>query len=277
MRSLAILAALLSFAAAFRNDFSEFSNVTLGTGLIWRSAYGISLFGGNQSINVLDVDLNLGTVRIVPLSKDAEYLCTRTSVMAQEVDAIAAINGGFFGANADAGLSCASIALVKRENEILATTAVRYGARSTIGWNNPLREPPKIRLTDNQDTFPEVANAMGGGPNLVTNGVVNVTTADENFDDGYGEGPKPCTGSCVTADNRLLLFTIDGRTEAGRGVSLPEFAEYMISLGCVNGMNSDGGGSTTMYVRGYGVVNYPSDAEGERRVASAYALFVDSE
>jgi len=47
-------------------------------------------------------------------------------------------------------------------------------------------------------------------------------------------------------------------------------------MGAVDALNLDGGGSTTMVVRGAGdrlaVVNRPSDATGERPVANALAL-----
>lgn len=56
----------------------------------------------------------------------------------------------------------------------------------------------------------------------------------------------------------------------------------MLTLNCFNAMNMDGGGSTTMYVKGEpfnGIVNYPSDNgmadhEGERNVATALGFLV---
>jgi exopolysaccharide biosynthesis protein len=54
-------------------------------------------------------------------------------------------------------------------------------------------------------------------------------------------------------------------------MSLQEFAELMVSFGIAQGMNLDGGGSTTMVVEG-NVVNSPSDAAGERPVANCLIL-----
>jgi exopolysaccharide biosynthesis protein len=45
-----------------------------------------------------------------------------------------------------------------------------------------------------------------------------------------------------------------------------EFGNLMLSLGIYQGLNLDGGGSTTMVVDGV-VVNSPSDLTGERPVA----------
>src|SRR5512134_1557875 len=51
-------------------------------------------------------------------------------------------------------------------------------------------------------------------------------------------------------------------------MTLHELASFMIGTGVHTGINLDGGGSTTMVVRG-AVVNSPSDGGGERSVANA--------
>jgi len=51
-------------------------------------------------------------------------------------------------------------------------------------------------------------------------------------------------------------------------MSLRELAKFMLDWGVYEGINLDGGGSTTMYVRG-NVVNRPSDSTGERKVSNA--------
>jgi exopolysaccharide biosynthesis protein len=58
-------------------------------------------------------------------------------------------------------------------------------------------------------------------------------------------------------------------------MSLGELAQVMIELGVYEGMNFDGGGSTTMVVEGK-VVNSPSDKSGERAVGSGLLIVVDS-
>ena len=51
-------------------------------------------------------------------------------------------------------------------------------------------------------------------------------------------------------------------------MNLYELADYLLSIGAVDAMNLDGGGSTTMFLDGK-VVNTPSDKEGERKVGDA--------
>ena len=76
----------------------------------------------------------------------------------------------------------------------------------------------------------------------------------------------------MTADGSLLLVTVDGRRAGwSAGVTLPEAARLMRSLGARDALNLDGGGSTAMTVRGR-VVNRPSDAGGERPVSDALVV-----
>jgi exopolysaccharide biosynthesis protein len=53
----------------------------------------------------------------------------------------------------------------------------------------------------------------------------------------------------------------------------------MLALGCEYALNLDGGGSSTAWVAGKGIVNYPSDNkkwdhQGERSVATALLFFL---
>ena len=54
-------------------------------------------------------------------------------------------------------------------------------------------------------------------------------------------------------------------------MSLPELTDLLLRLGARDGLNLDGGGSSTMVVRG-DIVNRPSDAQGERAVGNAFVL-----
>ena len=56
---------------------------------------------------------------------------------------------------------------------------------------------------------------------------------------------------------------MDGRQISSSGMNLYELADLMVQIGVYQGINLDGGGSTTMVIRNE-VVNSPSDASGER-------------
>ncbi len=78
--------------------------------------------------------------------------------------------------------------------------------------------------------------------------------------------PRTCL--CETAD-AFLLMTIDGRKRFAKGMSLLELQTFLSQQQCIHAINLDGGGSTTMWVKGQGIVNTPSDPWGERKVANA--------
>ena len=58
-------------------------------------------------------------------------------------------------------------------------------------------------------------------------------------------------------------------------MSLRELAKFMLDWGVWDGINLDGGGSTTMYVRGE-IVNRPSDTSGERKVTNSIILLCNN-
>jgi hypothetical protein len=74
----------------------------------------------------------------------------------------------------------------------------------------------------------------------------------------------------------VFLVTVDGRQLAGTGMSQDEFAKLLIELGCYNGLNFDGGMSTTMVGRIPGktslaTLNKPSQGS-ERKVSSGIGV-----
>jgi exopolysaccharide biosynthesis protein len=56
------------------------------------------------------------------------------------------------------------------------------------------------------------------------------------------------------------------------GISFLESAQILKDLGAKEGMNLDGGGSTTMVI-GNKVINTPSDHSGERQIADGIFIF----
>jgi exopolysaccharide biosynthesis protein len=75
-----------------------------------------------------------------------------------------------------------------------------------------------------------------------------------------------------TNNESLLFIAIDGRSEEAEGMNLFEVQKFLQDIGCVDAINLDGGGSTTMWVKGKNVVNSPSDKTGERPVSDALII-----
>jgi hypothetical protein len=122
-------------------------------------------------------------------------------------------------------------------------------------------------------------NVVNGGPTLVQHGRVRITGHEEGFAWSpefarhFDSEPNPRTLAGITANGHLLLVVVDGRRSGTSiGLSLRASAELLVELGAVEGVNLDGGGSSTMVVEGK-VVNQPSDAAGERPIGDAILLF----
>ncbi|MYS16711.1 phosphodiester glycosidase family protein [Streptomyces sp. SID4982] len=91
-------------------------------------------------------------------------------------------------------------------------------------------------------------------------------------------GPRrePRTVAAVTADGTLLLIAVDGRARhQSVGATPAEAAQLARSLGAVDAVNLDGGGSTSVVLRGR-LRNSPRDTEDgpvrERPVADGLVV-----
>jgi exopolysaccharide biosynthesis protein len=108
-----------------------------------------------------------------------------------------------------------------------------------------------------------------GVSQLVRSQKIHLTWENERSNKAFADTRHPRTAVATMKDGTFLMATIDGRQPGvSVGMTLQELAEYLLSLGAVDAMNLDGGGSTTMYLDGK-VVNTPSDREGERKVGDA--------
>ena len=120
----------------------------------------------------------------------------------------------------------------------------------------------------------DVTFAVGGGDILVENGIAK----SNGFSADHAGTANPRTAIGYTADGKIRIFAVDGRTGASKGMTLTELAQTMTNFGCVGALNLDGGGSTTVLVRerdgAYIVANNPTDGY-ERRISNAI-LFVNT-
>lgn len=120
-----------------------------------------------------------------------------------------------------------------------------------------------------------VAHAIGGGPRLLRSGELDISAQEEHFQSDIAQGRAPRTALGITAAGELLLMTVNGRQgNISIGMTLEELAQLMRNLGAVDAMNLDGGGSSTMVVRGI-VLNAPSDGR-PRPVSNALLVWVDT-
>jgi hypothetical protein len=118
-----------------------------------------------------------------------------------------------------------------------------------------------------------VTELIGAMPRLIRDGIVSVEWQQEGIYESFVTTRHPRTAVGYNQDfSKIYLITVDGRQpDFSVGMSLYELADYMLEWGIYQGVNLDGGGSTTMVVRGE-VVNSPSDATGERAVSNGLMI-----
>jgi hypothetical protein len=115
-----------------------------------------------------------------------------------------------------------------------------------------------------------VQTAIGGGPALVARGQslyrnVKGKAAARSID----RNPRTAIGWNKTD---FFFVVVDGRQkDLSIGVGFPELADIMLEVGCQEALNLDGGGSSTLWLKG-NVVNHPSEKGVERNVANALVL-----
>ena len=247
---------------------------TVGQGVVWKFYQFDSLYGLKQSVSVLEADLTNPNVQVVVPYLANSRLKTSSFTPSQFPTAAAGVNGTFFELAPDPG-GCATYL---RINGSVITTeqqsgmAVEGAMCRTSANAMSVRKRPSGGWSTNTTLQDVVAN----GPVVVFNSVI----PDLSVYGSHCSARHPRTAVGVTTNSKLLLVTVDGRTDGASGMTCDELANLMRDLGCDDALSLDGGGSTTMWVRGEensGVVNYPSDNGaydhlGERACSNGIAI-----
>lgn len=113
----------------------------------------------------------------------------------------------------------------------------------------------------------DIQEAVGGRQEVLSSGVV--TSVKNNT-----YAPRTAVG--VSADrNKVILLVVDGRRSShSNGAEYPELGKMLKAMGAYNGINLDGGGSSTFVVNDGGsftVKNKPSD-DKEREIVNGLAI-----
>ena len=112
---------------------------------------------------------------------------------------------------------------------------------------------------------------IGGWPRILTGGVNVAARAawDEGTLSSNAEARHPRSAVGFSRDSAsLFLAVVDGRQAASAGMTLVELADLLKAEGAWDALNFDGGGSTTLVIKGR-IVNSVSDPTGERPVGNA--------
>ena len=162
--------------------------------------------------------------------------------------------------------------------------SVLAGTGDAAEWLNAHAKPgARLRIgtrvqTERGPLWPHRGlDVVNGGPRLLRGGREDIDAEAEGFDHpgdvafwyAFGLRRNPRTIAGTTRNHKLLLVAVDGRAPGySAGLSFAEEAAVLRALGAKDAVNLDGGGSTTMTIRGT-VVTRPSDATGERPIGDA--------
>lgn len=100
-------------------------------------------------------------------------------------------------------------------------------------------EEIRVKTAAGNEIWNEAVNGLGSeGERLLINGAVA---------DGLEKGASPRTAVGIKADGNIIFYVIDGRQPGySYGARKDTVAKRLKELGCVNALNLDGGGSTTI-------------------------------
>jgi len=298
---LTIILLTVSLNAAAQTDSISFAKArwtvqNLAKEIEWKSFHFEkgSLFGAAENINLIETSPGQKKYKLHVVHSDS---LEPTSVLAMRSKALAAVNGSFFKmrgpdpddtkkVNGKAPLERSlmdhnrSVVYLREGDSVIAENAEKDNTRKRHNQGSVVINKRAVSLVkDSADIGWEHRlqgqDIMSTGPVLIMGGQDQQLTKDAFTTDRH---PRTAIGK--RRDGTVVLLVVDGRATESAGMSLPELQAVLRWLGCTEAINLDGGGSTTMYIKGQpfnGVVNYPTDNkkwdhEGEREVANALVI-----
>ncbi len=238
-----------------------------------------SLLSPSGPIAVQALRLDPGKVTLeVAVAEDRLPARETVAGIAARRKALAAINGGFFALE-----NGAPTGLLKVRGTLLGGTSrargavalLERGGRTQLIFDRVIVDRTRRSYTPSLGSsakdWARAGHAVGGAGLLLLNGRVLEEWAEERIAQGFDttRHPRTMIGEDGTS---IWLVTVDGRQPAlSLGMSFTELQGLAARLGLRSALNLDGGGSTTMVIRG-AVVNHPSDQTGPRKVSDAIVV-----
>ncbi len=215
---------------------------------------------GNISVAITEYRQNDTTIYAADVRlASAEYLKTafaknaygkniteKTSAIAENHQAILAINGDYYGAQKNG--------YVLRNGVLYRSAAARNQEDLVIYQDGSFALISESEVSAEQLREDGAAQILSFGPGLIKDGAVCVSQNDEV---GKAKASNPRTAVGIIDELHYVFVVSDGRTEESEGLSLYELAVFMQSLSVRDAYNLDGGGSSTMVFCGE-VVNHPT-------------------
>jgi len=117
----------------------------------------------------------------------------------------------------------------------------------------------------------KMETAIGGGPVLIQDSQVRISSREERMFLNSEEVKHPRTAMGYTREH-LIVLVIQGRFPGiAEGAGLSQVANILQELGCMEAINLDGGGSSCMLINGKETIK-PSDPTGQRPVPAVFYI-----
>lgn len=142
---------------------------------------------------------------------------------------------------------------------VLTVSPERQPELASLKVGDELRVDTAVNGFDNAET-PYV---IGGGPELISEGIVKEFDASNTF--AQTKHPRSAVGKLPNGE--VWYIVADGRQLQSGGATLPELAKLLKRWGCTEAFNLDGGGSSSINLFG-SPLNRPSGGT-ERQIANA--------
>jgi exopolysaccharide biosynthesis protein len=192
----------------------------------------------------------------------------KTSEIAENYGAVAAINGGAFTDSSNGekwtqngGIPSGLIISEGKEiNDDIKDRDKKYST-AIITKKGYLRAG-NYSMNEIEKMY-DISEALTFGPVLISGGIKVSSLSDG------ATNPRTLLGQ--KKDSTMVLVVLDSKSANRVCATLKEAQDVMYKLGCVTAINLDGGKSTTMYYDGE-VVNNPSNQMGERAIASGFIV-----
>lgn len=197
----------------------------------------------------------------------------KTSSFGKNTNAVAAINGSFFDVDNGGGVTYFEIndSVINRNrpsNLKWAKSDSIINGAILISNNFKIKIQPANSEQFYEQSKQEEAVLITGPLLLFNSEIIKLP----NMDLVNNRHPRTCL--CETKES-VIFITIDGRNKEAEGMNLFEAQNFLLNIGCVDAINLDGGGSTTMWTKEKGIVNFPSDSLGERPVSNTLLIITN--
>ncbi len=208
---------------------------------VWGRNIGYRVeFVNSIGCHIVQVDLNSPWAKVTPITSirfpgGSEPMMS----MCRRQQPTAAVTGTFFSKT-----SLLPIGDIVRDGRLIyfggMGSAIAITPENIVAFEN-------VPYGRHQDWGP-FETVLACGPRLLKSGAVALAPLHQGFSDPHVLGRASRVAVGLTPANKLLMVV------TRQSVSLYDMAKVMLTLGCIDAINLDGGSSTGMYYRGSGVV-----------------------